>query len=307
MSTSSRCVDRSLGGIGRCFRPTDVGGYRVRETSMTGGEMRIQAGGIATNYELSGEGTSLVLIHGFTDNLTMWFNQVPEFSRHFEVLTYDLRGHGETEIPEGSFSMEIFAEDLRALLEAVEIDRACLLGYSMGGRIGLQFALRHPEMTIGLIFANSGVVGSDVKPTEEQMAQLVERRRQMVKLFETGDIEAIAEGMAERSFSPGMRERDPALFQMYKDVKLRNDPGHYLAIMEAMVQAVTNPPDLTQLDCPVLIIAGEQDGFMSLDEARSMERAIRDATLITLPTGHTAALESPQAFNRAVLDFKGRL
>jgi len=269
--------------------------------------MRIQAGGIATHYELSGAGAALVLIHGFTDNLTMWFNQVPVFSRHFKVLTYDVRGHGGTEIPESRFSMEIFADDLRALLEALDIDRTCVLGYSMGGRIALQFALRHPEMTSGLIFANSGVLGSDVQPTPEQLAQLVERRKQMVELFETRDIEAIADGMAERSFSPGMRDEDPALFQKYVDVKLRNDPAHYLAIMGAMVQAVTNPPDLTRLECPALIIAGERDGFMSLDEARSMERAIRDVTVTILPTGHAAALESPRAFNRAVLDFMDRL
>jgi pimeloyl-ACP methyl ester carboxylesterase len=77
--------------------------------------------------------------------------------------------------------------------------------------------------------------------------------------------------------------------------------------MQAMVEAVTNPPDLTRLECPALIIAGERDGFMSLDEARSMERAIRDVILTILPTGHAAAIEAPRAFNRAVLDFMGRL
>ncbi len=98
-----------------------------------------------------------------------------------------------------------------------------------------------------------------------------------------------------------------AVFQEYKDIKLRNDPGHYLAIMQAMVDAATNPPDLTQLGCPALIIAGEQDGFMAVDEAKSMERAIRDATVTILPTGHAAAIEAPQAFNQAVLDFMNRL
>ena len=269
--------------------------------------MRIEAGGIEINYELSGEGDPLVLIHGFSDNLNMWFNQVPAFSRQYKVLTYDVRGHGKTEMREDRFSMKIFADDLRALLEALGIENACLLGYSMGGRIGLQFALEHPEMTTGLVFANSGVMGSDVELTAEQIAEMVERRKQMVALFETGDIEAIADGMAERSFSPGMRERDPAVFQRYERIKLQNDPRHYLAIMQAMVEAVTNPPDLTQLGCPALIIAGEQDAFMAVNEARSMERAIDDVTVTILPTGHAAAIEAPRAFNQAVLDFMGRL
>ena len=119
--------------------------------------MKLEAGGIEVSYELSGEGDSLVLIHGFTDNSSMWHNQAPVFSERFQVLTYDVRGHGGTKTPEGDFSMKIFADDLRALLGAPGIERACVLGYSMGGRIALQFALQHPEMTTGLVFANSGV------------------------------------------------------------------------------------------------------------------------------------------------------
>jgi 3-oxoadipate enol-lactonase len=269
--------------------------------------MRLEAGGIEVSYELCGAGAALVLVHGFTDNLGMWYNQVPVFSEQFQVLTYDVRGHGATKTPEGGFSMRLFADDLHALLEGLDIERACVLGYSMGGRIALQFALEYPQMTTGLVFANSGVTSADVQPTEEQIAALAERRQQMVEMFETGRIELIADGMAERSFSPGFRERAPAVFQEYKDVKLKNDPRHYLSIMEAMVEAVTNPPDLSRLECPVLIIAGERDSFMTVEEAKSMQRAISDASLTLLPTGHAAAIEAPEAFNRAVLDFVGRL
>jgi pimeloyl-ACP methyl ester carboxylesterase len=269
--------------------------------------MKIQAGGIELSYELSGEGVCLVLIHGFTDNLGMWYNQVPVLSKQFKVLSLDVRGHGETQPPESDLSIGLFAEDLRALLEALGIERACVLGYSMGGRIALQFALAHPESTTGLVFANSGVRSAGARLAEDQVAELAERREQMVAMFQTGNIEVIADGMAERSFSPGFREREPAVFQSYKDVKLRNDPAHYLAIMDAMVQAMASPPDLTQIRCPVLIIAGDRDGFMTIEDARAMETAIPDATLAVLPTGHAAAVESPQAFNQAVLDFVVRL
>ncbi len=269
--------------------------------------MKIKAGEIEINTELSGEGPCLVLIHGFSDNLTMWYNQVPAFAEHFKVLSCDVRGHGETETPEGSYSMPLFAEDVRALLDELEIEKACLLGYSMGGRIALQFALQYPERTTGLVFANSGVMGADVQPSAEQIAEMEERRRQMMEMLETGDIEAIADAMAERSCSPGFRGRDPAAFQKYKDVKLRNDPRHYRGIMQAMAQSAASPPDLTQLICPALIIAGDQDAFMAVDVARSMERAIKDATLKILPTGHAAAIEAPGDFNQAVLDFMNRL
>jgi len=269
--------------------------------------MKVRAGGIEMSYELSGEGAPLVLIHGFTDNLRMWYNQAPAFSRRFKVLSYDVRGHGETETPAGGFSMDLFVADLRALLAALEIEKACLLGYSMGGRIALQLALEHPESTAGLIFANSGVRGAGAKLTEAQLAELVERRKQMAEMLETGDIEVIADGMAERSFSPGLRERNPVAFRNYKEVKLRNDPRHYPAILEALVQAMASPPDLARLRSPALIIAGERDSFMAVEEARAMKKAIGDATVVILPTGHAAAIEAPQAFNQAVLDFMSRL
>jgi 3-oxoadipate enol-lactonase len=80
-----------------------------------------------------------------------------------------------------------------------------------------------------------------------------------------------------------------------------------LAIMEALVQSMASPPDLTQLRCPVLIIAGDRDSFMAVDEARATEEAIPDATVAVLPTGHASALEAPQAFNQAVLEFLSRL
>lgn len=269
--------------------------------------MKVKAGGINMNYELSGEGACLVLIHGFSDNLTMWYNQVPEFTKQFQVLTYDVRGHGQTETPEGEFSMDLFADDLHALLGALNIERACVLGYSMGGRIGLQFALKYSEMVTGLVFANSGVMLPDIQPSPEQIAEMMERREQMMDLIETDDIEAIADAMAERSLSPGFKDKEPATFQRYKEVKLQNNPKPYLPIMQAMTEAMANPPDLTQLRCPALIIAGEHDSFMAVDVASSMEKAIKDATVKILPTGHAAAIEAPEEFNKAVLGFMNSL
>src|SRR6056297_3689844 len=105
--------------------------------------MKIQANGVVTNYDLVREGDYLALIHGFTDNLTMWYNQVPVFSKQYKVLTYDVRGHGQTDSPDDKISLDTLADDLYALLKALNIDKSFVLGYSMCGRIGLKFALKH--------------------------------------------------------------------------------------------------------------------------------------------------------------------
>ncbi len=262
--------------------------------------MKTRANGIEMNYELSGEGSCLVLIHGYTDNLNLWYNQVPALSEHYRMLTYDVRGFGKTEVREATYSMGLFAEDLRALLEALDIKSACVLGYSMGGRIALEFALTHPEMTAGLILANSGI-GETPNP------EMQDRRKMMVEVLQQGDIEVIAELMTEASFSPGLKERNPSAYEKYKAIKMQNDPSEYLAVMQAIVAAIDSPADFGSLTCPTLIIAGDRDGFMDVSVGEAMREAIPDAEMEVLPTGHAAAIEEPEAFNRIVLRFLDRL
>jgi pimeloyl-ACP methyl ester carboxylesterase len=258
--------------------------------------MKIWANGIEMNYESSGEGECLVLIHGFSDNMNMWYNQTPEFSKQYRVLTYDVRGFGETEGNGDSYSMELFADDLYELLTALDIRSACVLGYSMGGRIALEFAVRHPEFMAGLVFANSGM-GDAPSPDME------ERRKMMVSVLEQGNIEVISEIMTVASFSPGFEEKNPAAFRRYKDIKMQNNPSAYPAIAQMMIEALSVTPDWSRLRCPVLIIAGERDGLMEMSVAESMKTSISNAILKTLPTGHAAAIEAPEQFNQVVLEF----
>jgi len=259
--------------------------------------MRVRANGIVMNYEVVGQGECLALVHGAGDSLHMWYEQVPVLSRRFRVLTYDVRGFGETELPESEVGLEVLAEDLHQLLRGLAVDGAFVLGYSMGGRIALQLALDHPDLVRALILANSGVGATPPAP------EAVERRESLFALLERGDLEAVAEQMTAASFSPGLKERDPARFQRYKAIKLRNDPRRFARVWGAL--ATAPPPELGRLSCPVLIIAGERDSFLTLDAARAAHAAIPNSRLEVLPTGHAAAIEAPADFNRIVEEFLG--
>ena len=262
--------------------------------------MKAKVNDIMINYELIGEGACVVLIHGFGDNLNMWYNQVPEFSKYYKVLTYDVRGFGQTQKGERPYSMDMFAEDLYGLLTVLEITSVCVLGFSMGGRIGLEFALQHPEMTMGLILANSAAGGPP-------RADVVERRKQMMEVFQKSKIEAIAEMMTTGALSPGFKERDPSAFKRYKDIKMQNDPSDYVAIMKAIAGALAGDLDLSRLKCPVQVLLGEHDMVMSINEIEGMRKSIRDLFVTILPTGHAAAIEAPSQFNEAVLSFMKRI
>ena len=258
--------------------------------------MKVKANGIQMNYSLSGKGKNLVLIHGFTDNLNMWYNQVPEFSKNVQVLTYDVRGFGQTEKSAGPFSMDLFADDLHELLKAAGIGTACLLGYSMGGRIALEFCMKYPQEATGLVMANS-VVGAPTTPERE------ERTKLMVEMIQAGNNEVISEIMTVNSFSPGFKEKGPKIFNQYKAIKLQNDPSGYLPVIMAIGAAAQVPVDLDRVKCPVLVLAGTADNFMPLNAAEEMHKKIKGAVLKTFPTGHIAAIEAPKEFNEAVLKF----
>ena len=120
-------------------------------------------------------------------------------------------------------------------------------------------------------------------------------------LLERGDLEAVAEQMTAASFSPGLKERDPARFQRHKAIKLQNDPRRFARVWGAL--ATAPPPERGRLSCPVLIVAGERDSFVTLAAARATHAAIPSSRLEVLPTGHAAAIEAPADLNRIVREF----
>ncbi|MFP3974695.1 MAG: alpha/beta fold hydrolase [Chloroflexota bacterium] len=256
--------------------------------------MRIEANGISINYEIHGQGPNLVLIHGAGDNLNMWYRQVPVFSERYRVITYDVRGSGETESPEGEYSMPLLARDAYELMKALGVKDAYFLGYSMGGHIALELALNHPELVKALILASSS------PPLTPPTPEVLKRRQAMSELLDKGDMEALAEKMTTDAFSPGFQSGNPVEFERYMKVKLQNNPGGIAKIMRRVPES---PPDLSKLKCPVLILIGENDRVMGLEQGKKAQEAIPDSKLIVLPAGHAVPIELPDRFNRTVMDF----
>ncbi len=258
--------------------------------------MKIKANGISMNYESKGKGENLVLIHGAGDNLNMWYHQVPVFSKSYRVIAYDVRGSGKTESPEGEYSISLFAEDVYQLMKAIRVQDAYFLGYSMGGRIALEFALNHPELVKALVLANSSV--GLVPPSPEA----IEGRRKMLELLDKGDMKAFAEMMTTNAFSPGFRSKNVIEFDKYMKIKLQNQPQGLVRMMQSL-STPASPPDLRRVKCPVLLIVGENDSYMGIEQGERAREAIVGSKLVILPTGHAAAVELPEKFNSAVLEF----
>ena len=259
--------------------------------------MEIRANGVVVNYEIAGKGKNLILIHGAGDNLNMWYNQVPAFSKNFTVITYDIRGHGKTENSETEYSIELFAQDLYELTRAMKVESAYILGYSIGGRIALNLAIEHPEIVKALILSNSPVWGI-IPPSPEA----IERRQTWLDLLEKRDTKSVAEMMITNAFSPGFKERDPAVFGNYKNIKLQMKPDCFEQVIRA-IGKISAPPNLTKLKCPVLIIVGEYDAIAGVDQGKLTQKAMAGSKLAIFPTGHASPIELPDRFNSVVINF----
>ena len=260
--------------------------------------MKIMANGISMNYELVGSGKCLTLIHGSGDNLNAWFNQVPAFSQHYRVLTYDVRGHGQTELPDGELTTELWVDDLYAILKALNISETFLLGHSMGGAIARQFTLTHPEMVKALVLSNSG---GAARLSEEDVRYMEARRQAQIETIKKEGMEAVIKDRFSLIFSPGFAEKNPDTVERYKSVFLQNKPEKYLRMMQRMGRfSVSSDP--SKITCPTLVIYGEYD-FGGQQYAKATQEAIPGSQLKVFPTGHVPAIEIPREYNETVLTF----
>lgn len=260
--------------------------------------MKTFVNGITINYEIHGNGQWLTLVHGAIDNLNVWYNQIPAFSKHYKVLAYDTRSHGQTELSPEGMSTDLLAEDLFGLLRTLGIQQTFLLGRSMGGAIALRFALSYPKMVKALILSNYAVTGSKEKRPSEAKLNPPKPADDIV----SPTLDMIVESRISQVFSPSFIKDHPEVVARYKTIALQNNPDIYLKNPERPSKLSTQI-DIKQLSCPVLIIAGSNDTFFSVQEAEDMHHNIPSSQLKELPAGHAAFMEVPKMFNQAVIDF----
>jgi pimeloyl-ACP methyl ester carboxylesterase len=214
------------------------------------------------------------------------------------VLTYDVRGYGQTELPDEEITSELLVDDLYAILKALNISETFLLGHSMGGAIAIKFTLTYPEMVKALILSNSG---GAARLSEEDLRQLEARRQTQIETIKKEGMEAVVKDRFSMIFSPGFAEKNPDTVEWYKSVFLQNKPERYLRVMQRMGRfSISSDP--SKITCPTLVIGGEYD-FGGQQYAKATQEAIRGSQLKVFPTGHAPAIEVPWEYNETVLTF----
>jgi 3-oxoadipate enol-lactonase len=245
-------------------------------------------------YRLDGpaERPVLVLSNSIATVLEMWDGQIAELSRHFRVLRYDLRGHGATGVPAGSYSMGRLGRDVIELLDALHIERAHFCGLSLGGMVGQWLGIHVPERIDRLILCNTSAFLGPASQFDEWIASVLA----------ASDMAETAERFLHNWFPARMLEPESEAVAPFRAVLLAVDPRG-LAGCYAAVRDMDMRRTVALIQSPTLVIAGKYDTVTLPDHSEQIAATIPGAKLLLLPAVHLSNIEYPVEFLKAILDF----
>ena len=260
------------------------------------------------HLEERGRGDALLLVHGFTGSVEAWGDGILDvLARHYRVLAVDLLGHGRSSRPHDAerYRMEEVLLDLLEVLDAVGVEHARWVGYSMGGRVALAGAILHPGRVAGLVLESAS-------PGLEAASDREERRRAdeaLARRLEAEGIEPFVAGWMALPLFATQRRLPPETLEAARRRRLRNEPLALAASLRGLGTGVQPSfwDRLHEIGAPTLLLTGAEDGkFTGL--ARRMSAEIPEAVHKVVPrAGHTVHLEAPGAWLEAVVDSHGDL
>jgi 3-oxoadipate enol-lactonase len=252
-----------------------------------------EVNGTRLHYRFDGEEDAPVLMmsNSLGTDLHMWDGQVDSFTQYFRLLRYDSRGHGKSAAPEGPYSIEMLAQDALGLLDAVGIARAHFCGLSKGGMVGQWLAVNAPARIDRLVLCNTSAHLPPRSLWEERIAAVT-----------GGGMEAIAEGVIERWFTPGFRAEHREDVAKVRAMLLATPAIGYAACCMA-IRDMDQRETVSAIAALSMVVVGAHDPATPPDHGRFLQRAIHGSRLATLEAAHLSNIEAAAAFNQAVVTF----
>jgi len=254
----------------------------------------IQAdGGCPIHVEIEGPANApvLMLSNSLGTNLHMWDDQVQPWTQHFRLLRYDRRGHGQSGVPKGPYSMDQFGRDVIAILDALEIKTINWCGLSMGGMVGQWLGANAPERIDKLVLSNTSAYMADKEIWNGR-----------IKFVQEKGLEAMVGANMERWFTAEFRARAPQTLERMRQMFVATNPAGYIACGEA-IRDMDFRESNTRITKPTLIIIGRHDPATTPAAGEAIHSQIKGSEVAILDTAHIANLEAPQKYAETVTEF----
>ncbi|MEJ1979080.1 MAG: 3-oxoadipate enol-lactonase [Acetobacteraceae bacterium] len=235
----------------------------------------------------------LLLSNSLSSDLPMWDDQVPHWAERFRVVRYDQRGHGQSVVSPGPYTMDQLGQDAVAVLDHLGIARAHFCGLSMGGMVGM-WLLTHARDRIGrAVLANTAAHMGPLSLWNDRIA-----------LARAGGMEATVEPTVKRWFPAEFHARAPATIDRMRAMIRRTPLEGYIGCCEA-IRDMDQRESIRGIDTPTLVIIGAKDPATTPEAGRLIHAAISGSATVVLDAAHISNVEQPAAFTGAVMDFLG--
>jgi 3-oxoadipate enol-lactonase len=242
---------------------------------------KININSIQLAYDRRGEGPALVLLHGYPLDHHLWDQVVPLLIDTFDVILPDLRGFGESTTIDAPYTMDDYASDIAGLLDQLEIQKAAIVGHSMGGYVALAFARLYPERVRGL-----GLVSSQV------LADAPDRKEGRYKSAK--DVSENGIGSVVEMMTPKFTSNEK-LQAFARESMEQQQPTAYVGALRAMAERMDSTPLLSSFHFPVVLIHGDSDALIPIDRAREVKAALPQAHLVEISgAGHMPMMEAAE-------------
>lgn len=257
-------------------------------------QLKTQRGAFRVALDGDPAAAPLVLSNSLGTTLEMWAPQVAALSQNHRLIRYDTRGHGGSPVTPGPYDFDGLGQDVLAVLDALEVEKASFCGISMGGHTGLWLGINAGPCFNAIVVCNSAAqIGS---------AQAWRERASMVRAGGSVSMQTLADSAPGRWFTEGFIQAQPATVQQVQKVLAHLDAEGYAACCDALACSDLSG-ETKRFATPALLLAGEFDPVTTVADARAMQADISGAQLAVIPASHLSNLEAPKAFNKAVVDF----
>jgi 3-oxoadipate enol-lactonase len=261
----------------------------------------IKIDGLNINDYEKDRNKSLILVHAFPMDSKMWEPQVAYFKDKIRIITYDLRGFGQSEKNEGNYTSDSHADDLLKIIRSLELREPVICGLSLGGYIALRTLEKYPDTFKGAILCDTK---SEADTNEAKL-----KRAEQIKMIKSGGRESFNESFIKAALSTNTinNENKSIMKRVQEIINEQNDFSVCTSLM-TLAARTESTPFLEKIKFPVLIIVGVDDKLTPPENSRSMHNKIQNSEIVNIESaGHFTNLENPGQFNKSIESFINEL